>query len=99
MDWEVRKMSSGFGERVRLTLFGQSHGEKIGCVLDGLPAGEAVDLAALRAFMARRAPGGPAVTGRKEADAPVIVSGLFSGRTCGASLCALIDNTDTRSAD
>ena len=92
-------MSSMFGEHVRLSLFGQSHGEAVGCVLDGLPAGEAVDMDALRAFLQRRAPGGAYATRRKEADEPEIVSGLVDGRTCGAPLCALIRNTDTHSKD
>ena len=92
-------MSSMFGETVRLSLFGQSHGEMIGCVLDGLPAGEAVDEEALRAFLRRRAPGGAYATPRKEADIPRVVSGLYEGKTCGAPLCVLIENTDTRSRD
>ena len=92
-------MSSMIGERIRLSLFGQSHGEKVGCVLDGLPAGEPVDEAVLAAFMARRAPGGAYATPRREADAARIVSGLWQGRTCGAPLCVLIDNTNVRSAD
>ena len=88
-----------YGDRIRLSLFGQSHGEKIGCVLDGLPAGEVIDMDALLAFMARRAPGGEWATARKEQDIPEIVSGLFRGRTCGAPLCVLISNQDTRSGD
>lgn len=92
-------MSSMFGETVRLSLFGQSHGEMIGCVLDGLPAGEAVDEEALRAFLRRRAPGGAYATPRKEADIPRVVAGLYDGKTCGAPLCVLIENTDTRSRD
>ena len=69
-------MSSMIGERIRLSLFGQSHGECIGCVVDGLPAGEAVDMEQLEVFMARRAPGGPHATARREADRPRIISGL-----------------------
>ncbi len=92
-------MSSTFGQRIRLSIFGQSHGEKLGCVLDGLPAGEPVDMDGLRAFMARRAPGGPYATRRREPDTPQIVSGLYQGVTCGAPLCVLIDNTDTRPGD
>ncbi len=92
-------MSSVFGEHIRLTLFGQSHGEAIGCVLDGLPAGEAVDTEELQAFMKRRAPGGTYATRRKESDEVRIISGLFNGRTCGAPLCVLIGNNDIRSAD
>ena len=92
-------MSSIYGERIRLSLFGQSHGEKIGCVLDGLPAGETVNMDGLRAFMARRAPGGAYSTKRREADEPHIVSGLYNGKTCGAPLCVLINNTDVRPWD
>ena len=92
-------MSSVFGDRIRLSLFGQSHGEAIGCVLDGMPAGEAVDFDALQAFMKRRAPGGAYATKRKESDEVRIVSGLFNGHTCGAPLCVLIGNSDVRSSD
>lgn len=93
-------MSSSFGERIRYTLFGQSHGEAIGVVIDGLPAGEAVDMESLRAFLARRAPGNaPYATARREADEPEILSGLVDGYTCGAPLCAIIRNTGARSGD
>ena len=50
-------MSCEFGSRVRVTLFGQSHGEAVGAVLDGLPAGEEIDLSQAQAFLRRRAPG------------------------------------------
>ena len=92
-------MSSVFGERIRLSLFGQSHGEKIGCVLDGLPAGEAINMDALEAFMKRRAPGGEYATKRHETDEVRIVSGLFNGYTCGAPLCIMIENNDVHSSD
>ena len=93
-------MSSNYGERVKISIFGQSHSEGIGVVIDGLPAGEEIDLAQLGAFMKRRAPGNNAYsTARKEADQPEILSGLFEGRTCGAPLCAVIHNTNTRSRD
>lgn len=93
-------MSSAFGERIRYTVFGQSHGEAIGVVIDGLPAGERIDRDALCAFMARRAPGNAAyATKRKEADEPVFLSGLVEGYTCGAPLCAVIYNTDAHSND
>ena len=59
-------MSSMFGKRLKVSLFGQSHGECIGCVIDGLPAGEPIDLEALQAFMQRRSPGGAYATKRKE---------------------------------
>ena len=92
-------MSSTYGNQVHVSLFGQSHGEKIGCVIDGLPSGEAIDMNELKSFMSRRAPGGAYATKRREPDEPHIVSGLFNGRTCGAPLCILIDNTDVKSAD
>ena len=80
-------------------MFGQSHSESIGCVLDGVPAGEKIDFDALYAFMRRRAPGDRFSTPRKEADFPKIVSGIVEGVTCGAPICAVIDNTNTRSHD
>ena len=94
-------MSSTIGTSVRCTVFGQSHSEAIGCVLEGLPAGFRPDMDRLARFMARRAPGrDPWSTPRREADAPRIVSGLNpDGETCGAPLCALIANTNTRSSD
>lgn len=93
-------MSNNFGERLHLTIFGQSHSEAIGMVLDGLPAGEAVDLEAVRAFLGRRAPGKNSYsTARREADEPELLSGLVEGHTCGAPLAMLIRNTDARSRD
>lgn len=93
-------MSSSYGENIRLTVFGQSHGGMIGATLDGLPPGEPVDLAAMQAFVNRRAPGRSAyATARREPDAVRIVSGLYQGKTCGAPLCLLIENMDARSAD
>ena len=85
---------------MKYTIFGESHGPAIGVVLTGVPAGLELDLDAVRAELARRAPGKNALsTARKEADEPEILSGLFEGRTTGAPLCAVIRNTDTRSAD
>ncbi len=93
-------MSSSFGTIVKLSVFGQSHSAAIGAVVDGLPAGEAVDMERVRAFMRRRAPGGAAYsTKRKEPDEPQVLSGLVSGRTCGAPLMALIENTNQHPAD
>lgn len=93
-------MPSVFGENIRVSIFGQSHSEAIGVVVDGLPAGFEVDMDALNAFLARRAPGqGRFTTARKESDLPEFVSGIVDGVTCGAPLCALIRNNDTRSGD
>lgn len=93
-------MSSIIGHRLKVSVFGQSHAPGIGCVIDGLPAGEAVDLDVLGAFLARRAPGRDAFsTARREDDLPEFVSGLLEGRTCGAPLCAVIRNSDQHSKD
>ncbi len=93
-------MSSEFGKMLRVSVFGQSHGRAIGVTMDGLPAGEAVDLEALNAFLARRKPGtSPLSTARREADDPVFLSGLEDGVTCGAPLCAVIANSDQHSGD
>lgn len=94
-------MPSTFGSALRVTVFGQSHSQAVGCVVEGLPSGHVVDMEALRRFMARRAPGqGPWTTPRKEADLPRVVSGLNPrGATCGAPLAVVIENTNTRSRD
>ena len=94
-------MPSTLGSTLTVTVFGQSHSPAVGCVIEGLPAGFRVDLEALSAFVARRAPGSdPWSTPRKEPDAPRIVSGLNQrGETCGAPLTAVIENTNTRSGD
>lgn len=93
-------MSSNYGDKVKISIFGQSHSEGIGVVIDGLPAGEQIDLEKVNAFMERRAPGKKAyATPRREADTPEVLSGLFDGKTCGAPLSAVIRNTNTRSGD
>ena len=93
-------MSSSYGENLHLTIFGQSHSPAIGMTLEGIPAGERIDLEALQSFLERRAPGRNAYsTARKEADAPEFLSGLREGFTCGAPLAAIIRNGDTRSKD
>lgn len=93
-------MSSEFGRTLRVGVFGQSHGAAIGVSIDGLPAGERIDLAELQAFLDRRKPGkSPLSTARKEADAPELLSGLRGGVTCGSPLCAVIYNSDQHSSD
>ena len=93
-------MSSVYSGRLTVSIFGQSHAPAIGVTLDGLPAGEPVDLDQLQAFLDRRAPGtGVWSTTRKEGDRPEILAGLLEGKTCGAPLAALIRNTNTRSKD
>ena len=93
-------MSSTYGEHLKLSIFGESHAPAIGMTLDGVPAGQAIDLDELQRFLDRRAPGrAEYATPRKEADAPEILSGLVNGYTCGAPLTAIIRNTNTRSGD
>ncbi|MBO5867342.1 MAG: chorismate synthase [Oscillospiraceae bacterium] len=93
-------MNSTYGDILKLTIFGQSHGAAIGMTLDGIPAGLPVDFEELQAFLNRRAPGkADYATSRKEPDCPEFLSGIESGYTCGAPIAAIIRNTNTRSAD
>ena len=93
-------MSSTYGENLKLSIFGQSHGPAIGMVLDGIPAGLPVNTDELQAFLNRRAPGnGDWSTPRKEADQPEFLSGILNGATSGAPIAAIIQNTNTRSGD
>lgn len=93
-------MSSTYGEHLKLSIFGQSHAPAIGMTLDGVPAGQAIDLDELQRFLDRRAPGrAEYATPRKEADRPEFLSGLVGNVTCGAPLAAIIRNTNTRSGD
>lgn len=88
------------GNKLKVTVFGQSHAAAIGCVVEGLPAGFAPDLERVAVFMARRAPGQNAwSTNRKETDIPEILSGLVDGKTCGAPVAMVIRNSDQHSKD
>lgn len=93
-------MSSTYGENLKLTIFGQSHGPAIGMTLDGIPAGLPVNFDELQAFLNRRAPGqNNWSTPRKEEDRPEFLAGVLDGFTCGAPIAAVIHNTNTRSGD
>ena len=93
-------MSCNFGNNIKISVFGQSHSEAIGVVIDGLPAGFKIDTEKTAAFMARRAPGQNNLsTPRKEADEVKILSGVVDNVTCGAPICAIIENKNTRSGD
>lgn len=92
-------MSSTTGNKLKISIFGESHGEAVGVVIEGLPAGFEIDFSELERFMKRRAPGGKLATPRKEADEPKFLSGLLDGVTTGFPLCAIIENTNTRSGD
>lgn len=93
-------MSSTYGEKIKLSIFGQSHGPAIGMTLDAVPAGLPVDLDKLQHFLDRRAPGqNDHSTTRRESDRPQFLSGIVDGFTCGAPITAIIPNQNTRSKD
>ncbi len=89
-----------WGNKIKVTIFGESHSEGIGVVLDGIPAGYVLDMDFIKSELKRRAPGQNKLsTPRFEADEPEILSGVFDGHTCGTPICAVIRNTNTRSKD
>ncbi len=93
-------MSGSWGNCIRISIFGESHGRAIGVNIDGLKAGILLDHEYIKREMQRRAPGGSELsTPRKEADEYEILSGCFEGRTTGTPLCAAIYNTDRKSGD
>ena len=93
-------MISRFGNNLKLTIFGTSHGPEIGMTLEGIPAGLSVDMEKLQHFLHRRSPGGAEwSTPRKEADIPHFQSGLTNGYTDGQTIRAVIYNENVRKAD
>lgn len=93
-------MASSFGENLKLSIFGTSHGPNIGMTLEGIPAGLPVDLEKLQGFLNRRAPGQNSwSTSRKEADMPVFESGIAGGFTTGDPITATIANTNVKKSD
>ena len=93
-------MSSMWGSRIRISVFGESHGQAIGVVIDGLPAGVKLDLELISQEMKRRRPGySELTTARREEDRVDILSGFFQGTTTGTPLTAVILNTNTKSKD
>ena len=88
-----------FGRKFRVSIFGESHGELIGVVLDGVPAGLELSEQDFEADILRRKSGAKGTTPRIEADQPMIVSGLFEGHTTGAPLAIVFKNTNTHSSD
>lgn len=92
-------MKNTFGNAVSVTLFGESHGPSIGCVIDGLAPGIPVSEEAIARLLSKRRPSGAISTARQEADRFVIESGVFEGKTTGTPICIRIPNEDTRSAD
>ena len=89
-----------FGNILRLTTFGESHGPGVGGVIDGFPAGVEVDLDFIQAELDRRRPGQSALTtARKESDRVEFLSGIFEGRTTGCPIGFLVRNENQHSAD
>lgn len=93
-------MSCVWGKNFKISVFGESHSDAIGVIVDGVPAGEKIDFEEVKKEMARRAPnGGDYSTPRKEADEFNILSGVFNGIAEGTPICAVIYNTNTKSSD
>ncbi|MBQ8837941.1 MAG: chorismate synthase [Bacteroidales bacterium] len=88
-----------FGRRFKVSIFGESHGETIGVVLDGVPAGLELSTEDFEEDILRRKSGAKGTTARIEADKPLIVSGVYEGHTTGAPLALLFSNTNVRSSD
>jgi chorismate synthase len=93
-------MSGTWGNRIKFSIFGESHGKAVGVTIDGLEPGTELDLESIRREMARRAPGKSGLsTPRQEEDSFEILSGFFNGKTTGTPLCAVISNRDQHSRD
>lgn len=92
-------MSNTWGNEIRLSIFGESHGNGIGMILDGIVPGFQIDQQELKRQMARRAPGGKLATPRKETDEVEFLSGIVDDITCGSPICGVIRNTNTRPKD
>ena len=88
-----------FGRKFRVSVFGESHGQAIGVLLDGVPAGVSLSEADFVADLERRAPHGPYTTARRESDTPIFQSGIYEGRTTGAPLCIAFRNGNANSSD
>ena len=93
-------MGSVFGKNIKLSLFGESHGEAIGCVIDGFPHGIKIDFDFIESEMERRRAKNPSIsTARNEKDKVEILSGLFENKTTGMPIAAIIRNENKRSGD
>ena len=92
-------MKNTFGNNITLTIFGESHGKMIGATLDGIASGIKIDYELLERRLNERKPYGKISTARKEADEPMIVSGVMNGVTTGTPITILIENTNIKSAD
>lgn len=93
-------MSGTWGNNIEISIFGESHGKAIGVIINGIKSGIEIDMEQISKEMQRRAPGRDKLsTARKEADSPVILSGIFNGKTTGTPISMMIENSDTRSRD
>ena len=92
-------MKNVFGNNITITLFGESHGEAIGCVLDGMAPGIRLDYGFIDRMVDLRKPKGKISTARHEGDKYRIVSGVFDGVTTGTPICIIIENENTKSGD
>ena len=90
---------NSFGRIFRIHIFGESHGECVGISIDGCPAGLSLNVDDFTTDIERRKGGSKGTTPRKEEDAPQLKSGVFNGKTTGAPLTVLFDNSNTRSSD
>ncbi len=90
---------NSFGRIFRVSIFGESHGEAVGVIIDGCPAGLELHAGDFAGDLNRRKGGKPGTTRRREDDVPRFISGIFEGRTTGAPLTVIFENSDTRSAD
>ncbi len=92
-------MKNTFGNNITLTIYGESHGASVGCILDGIAPGIAVDEENIKKLLSLRRPSGAISTARQEEDNFVIQSGVYNGYTTGTPICIVIPNNDTRSKD
>ena len=92
-------MGSVFGNKLKISLFGESHGSGLGVVIDNFPYGIKIDFPEVEREMQRRRPGGKYATKRNETDAFEVLSGICNGFTTGAPICAIIRNENTKSKD
>src|SRR6185437_13639705 len=90
---------NSFGKKFRVQIFGQSHGEYVGVVIDGCPPGISVAPEDFKEDIERRKPGAKGTTPRKEDDIPEIISGVFNGKSAGSPMTILFKNSNTRSSD
>lgn len=91
---------NSFGDFFTITTFGESHGKAVGVIIDGIPSNIEIDIENIKYHLARRRPGQSDITTpRKEKDSPIVLSGLYEGKTTGAPLTIIIENQDIQSKD